>query len=351
MADRFDPVQTMLRNAVATRACPAVVVETGTASNVEWQHTAGALTYEPDAAPARLDTVFDLASLTKVIATASLTMRAIDSGRLTLDDPVARWLRDWRGRDRDIVTVRDLLAHCAGLTAYLPLFRDSSGRAEFEHAICALPLEYPPRTQAVYSDLGFVLLGFILEDATGARLADQFAAIASLVDPDPILFSPPRAWRSRVAPTEIDPWRGRLLAGEVHDENAWALGGAAGHAGLFGTAAAVGRFARLVLQTLEGDSVLARAAILRTFVRKTTIPGSSRALAWDTMLPTSSCGSRMSARAFGHTGFTGTSLWIDPERRIYIVVLANRVHPTRENEAFKALRPRIHEEIMRGWGF
>lgn len=351
MADRFDPARALLRDAIATRACPALVVETGTAAGAEWQEAFGTLTYELDAPPARLDTIFDLASLTKVIATATLAMRAIDAGRVSLDDRVGRWLPGWRGRDRDTVNIHDLLAHCSGLTAYLPLFRDYSGRAEFEHAIGELPLEYPPRAQAIYSDLGFILLGFLLEDAAGARLADQFTAVAQLVDPEPIAFSPSHTLRTRIAPTEIDPWRGRLLRGEVHDENAWALGGAAGHAGLFGTVGAVGRFARLILHTLEADTVLARAATLRTFVRRTRIPGSSRALAWDTMLPTSSCGGRMSGRAFGHTGFTGTSFWIDPERQIYTVLLANRVHPTRQHEPFKALRPRVHDVIMQGWGY
>jgi CubicO group peptidase (beta-lactamase class C family) len=160
------------------------------------------------------------------------------------------------------------------------------------------------------------------------------------------MFNPPRAWRSRCAPTEIDAWRGRMLAGEVHDENCWALGGAAGHAGLFGTAAAVGSFARAVLGTLAGDSILSQPATMRTFVQRGDVPGSSRALGWDTMLPTSSCGTRMSPTAIGHTGFTGTSLWIDWERDVYVVLLTNRVHPTRENQAIRDIRPRVHDAIM-----
>jgi CubicO group peptidase (beta-lactamase class C family) len=341
----------LLRDAVAQRACPAVVVETGDRRGPVWREAFGALTYEPDAPAASLDTVFDLASLTKVVATTTLVMRAVDAHRLTLDDRVGAWLRAWRGADREPVTLRDLLAHCAGLTSYVPLYRDCRGRAEFEATICELPLEYPPRTQAVYSDLGFMLLGFILEDATGTSLASQFADIAALVAPEPLGFAPPRSWRPRIAPTEVDPWRGRLLVGEVHDENAWALGGVAGHAGLFGTVGAVGGFARLVLETLRADTALARRATLEAFLRPTDVPGSSRALGWDTMRPTASCGRRLSPRAVGHTGFTGTSLWIDPARDLYVVVLSNRVHPTRENDAFKVLRPQIHDAILEGWGF
>src|SRR5207237_10847765 len=133
------------------------------------------------------------------------------------------------------------------------------------------------------------------------------------------------------APTELDLWRGRLLQGEVHDENAWALGGAAGHAGLFGTAAGVGAFARLMLAGLHGGAILARPEMLARFIRKSTVPGRSPALGWDTMLPSSSCGTRLSPRAIGHTGLTGTSLWLDPDTDLYIVLLTNRVHPTREN--------------------
>jgi CubicO group peptidase (beta-lactamase class C family) len=257
------------------------------------------------------------------------------------------------------VTIRDLLAHCSGLTAYLPYYRDLTGRVEFQHAIAESPLEYRPRTQAIYSDLGFILLGFILEDARAraargwagatdpaALLASQFRRIAMYVTGEPLTFNPPRSWRMRTAPTEHDAWRGRTLLGEVHDENAWALGGVAGHAGLFGTAAAVGAFARAALHTLQGNGVLARPATMREFITRTDIPGSSRALGWDTMLPTSSCGTRMSTSAIGHTGFTGTSLWIDPERDFYVVLLTNRVHPSREPNLLKAVRPRFHEAVM-----
>jgi CubicO group peptidase (beta-lactamase class C family) len=160
-------------------------------------------------------------------------------------------------------------------------------------------------------------------------------------------FKPPGGWRSRIAPTEFDAWRGRLLVGDVHDENAAALGGAAGHAGLFGTAAAVGQHARHLLQILAGRGGAFERATVETFVTKRAgIPGSSRALGWDTMLPTSSCGRRMSPRAFGHTGFTGTSLWIDPDRETYVVLLTNRVCPSRENDAIKMVRPAVHDAVM-----
>ena len=335
----MDEVARVIERAIASRAFPAATIEVGRRDRVLWRAAFGRLTYSENAPTTTSDTVFDLASLTKVIATSTMAMRAIDAGRLALDDRVADFLAEWRGADREPVTIADLLEHASGLTAYLPFFRDHRGRAEFERAICTLPLEYPPRTQAIYSDLGFMLLGFILEDLGFALSSFRLKA------EDPI-FNPPREWRERTAPTELDLWRGRLLQGEVHDENTWVLGGAAGHAGLFGTAAGAGAFARDVLDGLQGGSRLARPDTLARFVRKSSVAGSSRALGWDTMLPTSSCGTRLSPQAIGHTGFTGTSLWIDPAQDLYVVFLTNRVHPTRENNAIQPVRRAVHDAVV-----
>jgi CubicO group peptidase (beta-lactamase class C family) len=341
----FVRARQVLADASAARRFPAAVIEVGDADRVLWREAVGRLTYDDDAPAAHDDTVFDLASLTKPIATTTIAMQLVESRRLSLAHPVARWLRHWTGRERAAVMVRDLLEHCAGLTAWLPFYRDHEGRVEFESAISQLALEYTPWTRSIYSDLGFILLGFILEDAGGAPLDRQFAALLPEAD---LRFRPPADWRPRTAPTESDTWRGRLLVGEVHDENAWALGGVAGHAGLFGTAPAVGAFARLVLRTLNGPTMLARPETLRRFLTRSTVPSSSRALGWDTMLPTSSCGTRMSTASFGHTGFTGTSLWIDPVRGIYVVLLTNRVHPTRDSEGFHAVRPAVHDAVIDG---
>ncbi|HEY3886778.1 MAG TPA: serine hydrolase domain-containing protein, partial [Vicinamibacterales bacterium] len=343
-------------------------IEVGARESVVWREAFGRLRFASDAAATTSDTIFDLASLTKVIATTSLVMRASDDGRLALDDRVADRLPEWRGPDRARVTVADLLEHASGLTAYRPFFRDQRGRAEFERAICALPLEYEPRTRSIYSDLGFILLAFMLEDLHRTPFAAMFdacwaglkpraagsqrprevgaAGIEALRGDDLLLFNPPRELHEPCAPTELDVWRGRLLQGEVHDENAWALAGAAGHAGLFGTAAAVGRFARSMLQGLSGLETIARSDTIERFVRKSDVPGSSRALGWDTMLQSSSCGTRLSARAIGHTGFTGTSLWLDPARDLYVVLLTNRVHPTRENDQIQDVRRRVHDAVV-----
>jgi CubicO group peptidase (beta-lactamase class C family) len=338
-------LRALLDAGVADRAYPGAVLEIGHEQGTLWRYATGRHTYEAGDAAVSDDTVFDLASLTKPIATATLVMRLVDRGAMSLSSRVSDWLRRWRGHDRTEVTVRDLLEHCSGLTAYMPFYRDSDERAEFEDIICELPLEYIPWTQSVYSDLGFMLLGFILEDAVGVRLDRQFAVLAGATE---LRFGVLPEWRARTAPTERDSWRGRLLCGEVHDENAWALGGVAGHAGLFGTAPAVGVFARRVLATCRADTELARRDTLDRFTRRSTVPRSSRALGWDTMRPTSSCGTRLSPRAFGHTGFTGTSLWIDPEHDVYVILLTNRVHPTRENAKLAALRPLVHDAVVEG---
>ncbi len=343
---RFASAREILRNAVARHAFPAAVVEAGDATAPLWREPFGSLTFDAGAAPASNDTIFDLASLTKVLSTTPLAMQQIERGAMALDDPVSQYLDTWQGADRAGVTVRDLLAHASGLPAWLPFFRDHRGRDAFERAIAATALEYPPRSQSIYSDLGFMLLGFILEG--GVSLATRFDTMfAQMGIVQEVQFNPPALWHRRTAPTEQDPWRGRLLVGEVHDENAHALGGAAGHAGLFGTAAAVGDYARHLLQILDGRTGAFRRETLETFVtRRPDVPGSSRALGWDTMLRTSSCGTRMSPRAFGHTGFTGTSLWIDPDAGVYVVLLTNRVHPTRENDAMKLVRPAVHDAVM-----
>jgi CubicO group peptidase (beta-lactamase class C family) len=358
MPEPFEPASEILLEGILARAFPAATTEVGRSHGAIWRRAFGTLTYEADSPEVRDDTIFDLASLTKVIATTTLVMRAVEDGLLKLEDRIAAYLPEWRGADREAVTVRDFLAHASGLPAYLPFFRDHTGRVEFEPAICHTPLEYTPRSQSIYSDLGFMLLGFILEDVRrstragagrydpAATLTSQFRRVAAFITIEPLAYHPPRTWRSRTAPTEHDDWRGRTLQGEVHDENAWALGGAAGHAGLFGTAGAVGAFAQSVLRTIAGERVVADPDTLRAFIQPAGIPGSSRALGWDTMLPTSSCGSRISSTAIGHTGFTGTSLWIDWERDLYVVLLTNRVHPTRENDRLRAIRPAFHDAVI-----
>lgn len=355
----IEPIRQIIHDAIAARVFPAASIEVGTRDRVVWAEGAGTLSYDDAAVPATADTVFDLASLTKVVATATMAMRLVESGVVQLGDPVSAWVDGWQQADRQSTTIRDLLEHCAGLPAWLPLFDTCASRAEFVEALNRCPLEYAPRTTSTYSDPGFILLGFLLESAGGATLDRQWDDIRDEVFGDravmPLAFRPPSVWLARTAPTRIDSRRGRVLLGEVDDDNAWALDGVAGHAGLFGTAGALGRFARAVMRALAGDTPagprrLAGHDTIRSFVAPSSVAGSSRALAWDTMRPTSSCGSLMSPDAFGHTGFTGTSLWIDPKLDLYVVLLTNRVHPRAgANDAIQQVRRAVHDAVVSRW--
>jgi CubicO group peptidase (beta-lactamase class C family) len=324
----FAAAADVIERAIRERVTPGAVIEVGRGNGVAWRAPFGHLTYSPGATATAEDTIYDLASLTKVIATTSIAMRFVDHEIISLD--TGPW--------------RSLLDHSSGLPAHVPLYKQFSGRAEFLNAIRRTKLEHERGEAAVYSDLGFMLLGFMLEFAADATLDELFTPLASHLGD--IWFNPALALKPRIAPTENDAWRGRLLQGEVHDENAFALGGVAGHAGLFGTAGAVGAFARTVLDTFQRDTWLAKRATLETFATRSTVPASSRALGWDTMLPTSSCGTLMSARAIGHTGFTGTSLWIDPAKDVYVALLTNRVHPTREGTGIQELRRAVADAVV-----
>ena len=339
----FERARGVIADAIGGRVFPGAIVEVGRAGGAITTLAMGRLSYDDTSAVVTADTIYDLASLTKVLATAAIAAGLAERAVIHPDDPVRQWIPDWTGADRQRVTLRHLLEHASGLPAHRRYYEHHEGRAAIEQAICVEPLEYGPGNRSLYSDAGFILLGLALEHAAGAPLDRQFEVWreASIDGGLPLRFLPPREWRARIAPTEVDPWRGRLLIGEVHDENAAALGGVAAHAGLFGTAAAVGACARWWLRAVADDTRPAH----RQFVQRGRVPGSSRALAWDTMLPTSSCGTCMSPTAFGHTGFTGTSLWIDPARDCYVVFLSNRVHPSRAGDAMTRVRPALHDAV------
>jgi CubicO group peptidase (beta-lactamase class C family) len=334
-----DAARLVLENALTSRVFAAATVDVGGSAGSLWL----------DALEASFDTPFDLASLTKPIATTTIVMDLVNRGSVSLEEPLTRSFADWRGDDRSGVTVRDLLEHASGLAARL-VDAPPSGRREFEHEICTMRLEYVPRTQAIYSDLGFILLGFLAEDRGAATLDAQFGRLVEPISPT-LTFALPAAERQRAAPTMALPQdirRGRVLKGEVHDNYAAALGGVAGHAGLFGSAAAVGAFARAVLRAARGDAsvpVPLTPALVRLFTTPSAVAGSSRALGWDTMRPTSSCGTRMSAAAFGHVGFTGTSLWIDPDRDRYFVLLTNRAYVDASLDAMRDVRRAFHDAL------
>ena len=352
----LDPARALLRRAIANKTFPAAVAEVGDSEGVFWREAFGRLTFSDDSHATEQDTLFDLASLTKPIATTAVVLHLSSIKRMSVDEPVALSLDEWRGDDRAPATIRDLLEHAAGLSARL-VDPPPESRREFEHEICTMPLEYEVRSKSVYSDLGFILLGFLAEDRGEASLDAQFGALRNRLPTDSedggvLAFGVPAESRGTTAPTRAlaeDVRRGQLLAGVVHDNYAAALGGVAGHAGLFGNAAGVGAYARAVLRGAREDTSLFPPFTypwVMVMARKSTVPASSRALGWDTMLPTSSCGAGMSPVAFGHVGYTGTSLWIDPILNRYFVLLTNRACDGGSLEEMRDVRRAFHDALV-----
>jgi CubicO group peptidase (beta-lactamase class C family) len=342
----FTRAHGVLVDARAAGVFPSATAEVGSSAAASWSDAVGTLMFG-ESADVTLPTPYDLASLTKVIATTTVAMQLVDRHALTLDARVSDFFPEWTGTDREPARVRDLLEHSSGLPARLVDAPPATGR-EFVHDICTIPLEYEVGARSVYSDLGFIILGFILEQLGSASLSGQFSRIWPDRD---LTFELDGDRKRRSAPTQPmdnDPRRGRTLVGEVHDNYAAALGGHAGHAGLFGTAIAVGAFARSVLRAARGGESEAAAfspGRVKEFIRRSSVAESSRALGWDTMLPTSSCGTRMSASAFGHVGFTGTSLWIDPARDRYFVLLTNRACGGGSIDAMRDVRRAFHDAL------
>jgi uncharacterized protein YbbC (DUF1343 family)/CubicO group peptidase (beta-lactamase class C family) len=345
----LDEADRVVQDFVAQRAFPGGVLAIGKDGALVHLRAFGRLTYDPEAPVVSTDTLYDLASLTKVVATTTVAMMLVDEGRLDLDRPVSSYLPDFCDSGRDRVMVRHLLTHSAGLPAWAPVYRLGQGRQHFLDYIEAEGLQYEPGTQSVYSDLGVILLGEILERITGVSL-DTFAerrTFGPLGMADTV-YCPDVRRQARTAPTEIDAYRGGLLRGVVQDENAYALGGIAPHAGLFSTASDLARFAQMLLAGGEyGGRRLVSTEAVALFTHRAGIPGSSRAIGWDTPSEESSAGAFVSPESFGHTGFTGTSLWIDPARRLFVILLTNRVHPTRGNDAIREARPAVMDAVVR----
>jgi CubicO group peptidase (beta-lactamase class C family) len=306
-----------------------------------------------------VDTVFDLASLTKPIATATALMLLVEAGQVGLDTPIAAYLAAHGRAHRQSPSLRQLLSHCSGLPAWRPYYQGidrARPPSERRHAVYAAaqaePLLAQPGMTVQYSDVGFILLGEVVETVTDLPL-NAFCSqrIFSVLQADGLGFrdlTQPRPGGVSYASTENCPWRGRVLEGEVHDENAWVMGGVAGHAGLFATARQVWRFAQSLLDGLHGRPWLVSSATLRAFTTPQGMPaGSTWTLGWDTPTPgQSSAGRYMSPTAIGHLGFTGTSLWIDPAQQVIVVCLTNRVHPSRQREGIRAFRRHLHDAVM-----
>jgi serine-type D-Ala-D-Ala carboxypeptidase len=332
-AARLATVDRVVARGVAAGGYPGAAVVVGRKGAAVWERGFGRIGWSSDAPTVSANrTIYDLASLTKVVATTSAIMILYDEGKIDLDAPASRWLPTFVGEGRERVTVRQLLTHHSGLPAGRNIWRIARDPVHARHEVVRSALKAQPGTRYEYSDLGADLLAFIAEEITGEPL-DAFLdrRVWKPLGMSDTWFRPPVHLRERIAPTEVTPPRGYPLRGEVHDENAFALGGVAGHAGLFSTAADLSVFAQMLLNggVYNGVRIFADSTVKLFSTRSQ----GTRALGWDSCAPGGSCGQHFSSRSYGHTGFTGTSLWIDPDREMFVILLTNRVH------AAKALRP------------
>ncbi|MGZ7030031.1 MAG: serine hydrolase domain-containing protein [Terriglobales bacterium] len=350
---QFSRAFAILGDAIQQRAFPAATLAVTHRGSLIALRGFGRLTYEDDAPLVQLNTIFDLASVTKVVATTAEAMLLYERGQLPLDIPLGHFLPDFVARaprhqqaTREAVTLRMLLAHSSGLPAYEKLFESVSTRDELVRAALTTRLIAEPGTRAEYSDIGFLLLGEVLARQAGLSL-DLFAGkeIFTPLGMTRTRFNPPPEWKPQTPPTEDDrTFRRRIIQGEVNDENAFVMGGVAGHAGVFAPAIDIARFAECMLR---GGAPILKRETVELFTRRGESPaGSSRALGWDTPSPPASSGSHFSTASFGHLGFTGTSLWVDPTRQLSVTLLTNRTWPNRMSQAIRQIRPLVHDAIV-----
>jgi CubicO group peptidase (beta-lactamase class C family) len=336
-AARLAKIDHVVMRGIQAGGYPGAAVVVGRKGAAVWQRGFGRLDWSDEStAVDPTESIYDLASLTKVVGTTTALMILFDEGKVHLDDPVSKYVSEFAGGEKDLVTLRLLLEHRSGLPAGRDLWRIARTSDEARQAVIETPLAYHPDQFYEYSDLGADLLGFVVEAAAGQRL-DQFLAdhVWKPLGMDDTFFKPADSLRDRIAPTEVNPPRGYPLRGEVHDENAFALGGIAGHAGLFSTASDLAVFAQMMLNGGQygGTRIIADS----TVTLFTTRAARTRALGWDTCAGDGSCGKYLSERAYGHTGFTGTSLWIDPDRDMFVILLTNRVHAARARRPAKVI--------------
>jgi len=338
---RFEPVVAYLQSQVDS-AFPGAAIAVGYGDSVVLLAAVGHYGAD-DKRPVTPETIYDLASLTKVIGLTTAAMMLVDSGKLDLDAPAQRYVPAFQGTNKERVTIKHLLTHSSGMPAWRPLYAEAKTREEALALVDTTALLKQPGDTFVYSDLGAITLTQAVEAITGQRLNDFLdARLFGPLGMTATRSLPPESWRNRIAPTENDTvFRHRLLRGEVHDENAGRLGGVSGHAGLFSTAPDLAVFAKWLLHLRRIDSLH-----VRDFTHRQGIPpGSSRALGWDTPSELSSAGTKMGPNAFGHTGFTGTSIWFDPDRNLFIILLTNRVNPTRANTKILQVRRRVADLV------
>lgn len=349
---QFQRAFSILRSGIDQRAFPGASVAVTHQGKLIAHKGLGHFTYDATSPAVTAETIYDLASVTKVIATTTACMILHDRGLFSLDQPLVELLPEFAesgaGQNdfRRQVTLRMLLAHSSGLPAYIKLFQTAHNKDELLAQALRVPLTANPGSRAEYSDIGFILLGQAMEKLSGEPL-DQFCRreIFAKLDRAHTCFNPTADLKLAIPPTEDDrTFRHRLIQGEVNDENASVMGGVAAHAGCFSTVLDVSVFAQCILQ---GGTPLVKRETLEIFTLRQDSPtGTSRALGWDTPSQPSQSGRYFSSRSYGHLGYTGTSLWIDPDRRLSVTLLTNRTWPDRGSQSIKQFRPAFHDAII-----
>ena len=344
----FSPAFEVLQQAIAQHAFPAASVAVTRQGKLVALKAIGSSTYDPQSPEVTSASIFDLASVSKVVATTTVAMILYQRGLLDLEMHVVSVVPEFAGQDerRREVTLHMLLAHSSGLPAYEKLFRRAPTKDQLLDAAFVMPLVADPGTQATYSDIGFIILGIALERIADEPL-DRFCQreVFGPLGMAHTAFNPPPAWRPSILPTVDDrSFRHRIIQGEVYDENASVLGGVAAQAGVFAPAHDVAVFANAML---NGGQPILHPETLAVFTRREPSPaGTSRALGWDTPSSPSQSGKYFSPHSFGHLGYTGTSLWIDAERQLSVTLLTNRTWPDASNKTIKEVRPKFHDAIV-----
>jgi CubicO group peptidase (beta-lactamase class C family) len=346
----FSKVDSIIENAIIDHAFPGAQLLIWKDGKTIYEKPFGHFTYDKNSPKVTNSTLFDLASVTKVIATTTAAMICYDRKLFSLDDPVVKYIPEFGVNGKDKITIKNLLLHNSGLPAFKKFYEFCSSADDVLKDIYSSKLEYPTGEKMVYSDLGIITLAKIIEKVTGKRF-DKFCKdeIFTPLKMKSTLFNPPDSLKKFCAPTEVDNyWRNRLLQGEVHDEASAMLNGVAGHAGLFSTASDIAKLMSVLINNGMNDG--------KSFINPETVKlftkrfseQSSRALGWDTKSETgSSAGNYFSNDSYGHTGYTGTSVWTDPKKNLIVIFLTNRVYPTRNNTKIIKIRPALHDEIIK----
>ena len=339
-----DSMRVILDRASADSAFPGAYAIVGTHAAILAEDSVGHLDWGPSAVPDE-HTLWDLASLTKVVGMTTAMMQLYEQGKISLDAPLQRYIPEWQGPHKELVTIRHLITHTSGLPAFKPYDQQTHDPDSLAKLMFTTPLDTLPGVRMVYSDIGAYMLGRLVERMSGETL-DQYVLnhVFRPLAMNETMYRPPASLKPRIAPTEIDPIRGGKVWGVVHDERAYYLGGVSAHAGIFSSAHDLARFARMYLNngTLDGVRIIKP----ETIALFTTRQVQDRALGWQKPDGSNSAGHLMSEGAFGHTGFTGTSIWIDPARDVFVILLSNRVNPTRANTKIGRVRVALADAVM-----